>query len=411
MRLSYSITANGITSCSGGCTYCSAGSAMHYTMTRTNLEHLQDKLYEIDRKTYEEEYRADYAALANTLDNDLTNIKKAEYHKNARIHFDIWGGDPVASFTYLQDITEFLKDFCQERGFIPDIHTSTNGLALMRDDIYDWLKANNIHVQLSHDALGQSDRTGEIDPVYDIPNVKRAIRDGIIDWINTTVTAKNWSMKANRQYWIDVLKDIFPAVFDDTALCTKEEDTIYRRLQIKLNHIYDGTTNNYSFTGDVLNNYIHEWYDMYFYLATHNTDNNPYWLPFRSYIQSQMKRWRPLTPDAQGRYRSGSCQQFQSGISDTTFVIDTLGKYSQCNLIDSDHKVLNPTAATPDYCKDCKYNNQQECNKCGSVGFPEKCEYQIAWIRFLENVHRMDYLINMMRGKNGNNSNNCTRKR
>ena len=305
---------------------------------------------------------------------------------------------------------------------------------MVLDEIYDFCKQHNIHIQLSHDGCGQHLRTEKLDPL-DIPNVRKAIREGYLDWINCTLTFWNWSLFDNIRYFNDKLTEIFPEVFDPNKTCSPEIDKIYRSLFIKLNHIYNGDydikainkfgiyrgksfdqlktepygnlalRNDYELAdklnmpelAHVLDEYIHEWYQIRYILKKADRNNNAYYMPFRSYLEGQMKRFKELPHDDRRHILSGACHSFQTNRNfdsklgrSTTFVIDTEGEYSECNLIDHHHHVGNPTAQQPDYCKNCKYRFQHECTSCGSVQYPKKCEYQYRWVQFLETCYWED---------------------
>ena len=102
----------------------------------------------------------------------------------------------------------------------------------------------------------------------------------------------------------------------------------------------------------------------------------------------------------------GSCRQFQRYQHDLfadkskhpeaaeTFVIDTTGRYSECNLLDADHHVSNPGGVQPEYCKGCKYEFARECNYCGSEKFPLECNYSYEWETFLQEMQWISQLIN-----------------
>lgn len=428
--VSYSIVGNGVSSCSGGCKYCSAAAAMNYHMWLKKNDIYQE-LKRIDDRNYEE-FRADFNKLEETLDNDIKNVKGIKDFKGVIFKADLWMGDPVTAFQCLQEVVAFLEDYCQKREMICQLHTSTNGMPLMRDEICNYLKEHNVHVQLSHDGCGQHIRTEDVDPL-DIPNVRMMIREGYLDWINCTLTFWNWSLFDNIKYFNGKLKEIFPEVWDENQMCSKELDYIYRHLFIKLNHIYDSDYDikalnkygryrdktyeslktvkygNLAFRNDwdlaketgidelahVLDNYLNEW----LWFATHKISNNNHWyLPYLSYINGQLngQRVKDMTDKGDRKHLHAACHAFQLNKNfdsklgrDTTFVIDTTGRYSECNLIDADHHVLNPTVQQPEYCKSCRYRNTPECLRCGSVKFPSKCDYQYRWNQLLEFVSKL----------------------
>ena len=413
---SYSIIANGTHSCSGGCYYCCAANSTGYTLSnykKTDLDKLKEILIKNDERNYNEAF-LDFPALEKALDNDIKLYK----NNPDTIHVDYWSADPVTGISVLREVFDFMTDYCQTRNYKLDFHTSTNGLPLIRDDIYEYLKTNNIKFQLSHDGLGQWMRTQDIDPLKDIPNLRDAIKTGLCNWINCTLTFWNYSLLNNMGYYLSIFRELFPTVFTQTP--NPDELRIYSNLYVKLNHIYDSTydikARNYKgllngkvYTqlidfpiGDlalrndselanktgvhdlahVLDNYINEYWEMTKYMKGQ-------WIgykPFKNYILSQLKRNRRFN----SHYEKGMgwCRLFQAGKQPNTFVLDTKGRYCQCNLLDSDHQVDNPGGVQPDYCKGCRYEFAEECNGCGSVKFPDKCEYRYAWNSFLDSYNR-----------------------
>ena len=109
------------------------------------------------------------------------------------------------------------------------IHTSGNGLELQHKGLVKYLKDHNIHYQLSHDGLGQWQRTPGIDPLYwdkTRDNIIDLVNSGNLDWINCTLSYRNYSFFANIEYWNKWRKDA--GIWD-------------KPITIKLNHIYPGT--------------------------------------------------------------------------------------------------------------------------------------------------------------------------
>lgn len=136
-KINYSITMNGIESCSGGCVYCSAGTTLDYAMG-VNYKDVAGSLQKIDEKTYGE-FRADFNKLAETIEHNSRFIKAKELQEKgnqATCHIDIWGGDPVTNHLATQEIVDFLEDFfINKHGMKLEVSSSTNGLPLLRNDI------------------------------------------------------------------------------------------------------------------------------------------------------------------------------------------------------------------------------------------------------------------------------------
>lgn len=373
---SISIVMNGIKKCSGACLYCSAAKSMDY----------RGKDNASTFTFYPEKLKA------RILEFCKESLEQGKKNDGSSLSIDIWGGNPVENFEPFKQVIKFceeeLKEFRQVR-----LHTSGNGLELRDKDIVDYLIEHNIHYQLSHDGCGQWLRTGEIDPLYweeTKDNIKLLWSKGILDWINCTLSARNPSFFENIEFWNKYRKDA------DLWNCP---------ITIKLNHIYDGTEpvktkwigkdnkyikhgeeiGNLCFTGDVLQEYLHEFRKLAIILFTPGIEQDPQWMPYHGYITGQAERFKTIKDPKE----AGMCVAFQRGLSDRNFAIDTKGEYCQCNLIDSDNKVLNPTAKQPEYCKNCKYKNMAECNPCGSEKFSEKCEYHWWWAKTLEETFQL----------------------
>lgn len=430
VNISYSITGAGVKTCSGGCSYCSAASSMDYTLYNWTNRKDKDKIIEALRKADEQSYRefkADFPKLEEALDNDpqMKNALKQQKENNAHIYMsaDIWMGDPLTSFSALQEIVDFLKDYAKRRDIELHLHTSTNGLPTLIDEYCEYLIKENIGLQLSHDGLGQWIRTQDLDPL-DFDNCKALIKCGTLNWINATLNFWNNNMLDNRDYFVDKLKQIFPLVFDPHKECTPEDDKAYRGLFIKLNRVYDGNYDlkapnkdgkfgkyyydalknvplgNISFRNDkeladetgviALAHSLDDYIDSYIkiYKDTKDPNKQLIMMPFQNYLQDQFSRNHYMK--SHDDPNAGACRVFQRGLKDTTFVLDTLGRYSQCNLIDADSKVENPGGDQPKYCKGCKYEFSEECNGCGSVAFPrERCEFRYRWNQMIEIITQM----------------------
>lgn len=426
---SFSISAYGPERCTGFCAYCCAGSTINYTMgVKKDLNHL----IEVDNYVFEHQYKRDWEKVKQTLLNDpQIRGKSKEQLAKENVHFDLWGGDPVANFRMVKDMVENLTKICQEIGFGSwNFSDSTNGIALLRDDICEWHEKNKVGIQLSHDGLGQWIRTKDIEPL-EYENTKRLIKNGTLRAINTTLNFYNPNMVDNYLFWTNYLKGLFPNIYSKDKVATKEETAIFDRIYIKLNHIYNGDYSNkkqntmgifegkyypqlvntefgdFNFVNDheraekygipemahVLDDYLHS----YRMLIPMMGDLE--FMPFYSYVSEQLKRYRQ-NPDTEAI--TGACRAYQRyrhdigekrSQRDYTFVIDTMGNYCECNLLYSKYSVDNPGGIQPSYCKDCKYKTQSECMTCGSQRFPERCHYQYPWVQFLEEVRSGIYMI------------------
>lgn len=430
---SFSFTANGTNICSGNCKYCSAAETVNYKMG-VKRDDIIKSLIDIDEKNYET-FKFDVDACTKAFEND-PQIKKRK--PGERLHVDLWGADPVTDFLVLKEMSEFIFDFAKTHDMVADISTSTNGLPLIRDEICDWLEENNVKVQLSHDGLGEWIRTDEIDPLYDerfAPNIARLVRNGILNMINCTLNFYNYSLFENKKYW-----DMY---FNSIGV----RDDIRAKIHLKLNHIYDsdryeikaenknGVFNGKTYealkgkpigdlnfrnernfnSGDpeldfrashILDDYIGEWYHAAILMRDPNITSQNHWKPYVGYLSEQTKRFNKYKDDSAV---TGACRAYQrfkhqigepSSWRNYTFVIDSMGKYSECNLVDSDTAVLNPGGVQADCCQYCEFKYTSECLKCGSEPYNSKCEYGYAWSKFLENCKRLDYLLNVQKEAN-----------
>lgn len=387
---SISIVMNGIKKCSGSCLYCSAARTMDY---RGKDNHTSFVFYPKKLKK-------------RILEYTKSALEMGQKQGGTSLAIDIWGGNPVENFEPFKKVVKFCEEELKEFKQI-SMHTSGNGLELRDKDIVDFLVEHNVHYQLSHDGLGQWLRTGEIDPLtWDKTkdNIVMLTKKGILDWINCTLSARNPSFFDNIEFW---------------NKWREENDLLSSPVIIKLNHIYDGTEpikkkwmgpdnkyikhgeeiGNLCFKGKVLQEYLHEFRKLAYILFTPGIENEKYWQPYHGYITEQANRYRMMKNDED----SGSCVAFQRGLKKTNFAIDTKGEYCQCNLIDSDSKVLNPTAKQPDYCKGCKYEKLTECNPCGSENFPPECEYHWWFAKTLEETFQVIELKKNILAMNNHN--------
>lgn len=372
----YSITIKGIDQCSGSCTYCCAASTDMYKLG-INHKAIVEECERLNKFTYEEA-QFNFPALEEKLLYDIDNT--------GYFSFDIWGGDPLTSFDATMEVVYFLESFCKEHKKKYHITTSTNGLPLLNKAIIDECKKHKITIQLSHDGLGQSYRTGKVNPL-EFDTVKQAIREGVITCINCTLTQMNNKPLANIEYFNNTLKEIFPEIYSDSEIASEEISNIWSRFQIKLNHIYDGQYDGYDPTlrGRELDDYIHEWAILFNILHTPIIDNL-YYHPYSNYIKSQSTRGTDIN-----NKKMNPCRKFQIGLTDISEHLNSIGEYTDCNLVD---KVNNRENIKPEYCKGCKYENSGECNMCGMMFKKESgCEYFYRWNQLLEEVRHRDNLM------------------
>ena len=371
--LSASIVFYGDHSCNGNCSYC-CGSLKREDL-RIDYDKLKARILDYRTKNYG------------------TDVKDEDFSYN----FDIWGGEPLfGKFKEFKELTTWLKKEFNNC----DLFVSTNGLILAVDDVVKYLLDNHIRVQLSHDGLGQKYRTKEIDPLYHEKigkNIATLVQNGCLNMINCTLTGPNPSIFENIKY--------FNKWLIDYGLSNNG-------MEIKMNHIYNSdyadehNEADFSLKGRDLEIFISEYEQMCFKAMYQNnlTEDEKYLLkPYLGYFKSETEKFglaigRPVEQNL------GACSRFQQGITDYNFVIDTIGEYAQCNLMDSSETVANPSGKKPDYCNDCRYKDYPSCNLCGSKEYPKKCEFNYAFAQMFE---RLKLLARMTRYGQQNNSCNC----
>lgn len=372
--------------CSGSCTYCVAASTDNYKQG-VDKKRIVEDCNRIDRDTYKYA-KFDFDNLAKTL-NDNYDKYHPEFYT-----FDIWMLDPVTCFSSIREIIEFLEYWIAEKKVHSYISTSTNGLPLLDSERANWLHEHNVGIQLSHDGLGQKYRTGEYDP---LPDLIPLIRNGTIDCINATLTKQNYSPLDNIKYFNSILEKAFPEIYSKTDIASEELTRIWKRFQIKLNHIYDGKYDNYdpTLTGRELDIYLHDWAMLFNILHTPMIDNL-YYHPYAKYIKSQSTRYSFLKDF---KSRGNPCRNFQIGIDEESEHLNACGDFIECNLVE---KVANSENILNENCKGCKYELSKECNMCGAMFKKDNCEYFYRWNQLLEIEHQRQMLERQLHGTNHN---------
>ncbi len=366
---SISLIMNGVKVCKMNCSYCSAVAACHPTKEDIN------------------DFHYDWNKTEETILN-TSFIKKEieEFAKNGKkpnISIDVWGMEPLENFEAFKMTVAFCEDILSKHFENVFIRTSTNGMSLRDDKVIQFLIDHNIHLQLSHDGCGQWIRSRQYEPLEaNKDNIVKLVKEGILDLVNCTLSAKNPSFYDNINFWNKFRFE------NGLEKC---------KLEIKLNHIYDGTEpilkdniGDLNFKGEVLNQYMHEFRELAIMFRDPEVTNTDEYRPYVSYILEQSKRWKELSSHEE---TNGACRMFQMGLSKETFAIDTTGRYCQCNLLDADHKVLDPSCTRPDYCKGCEYEMQSECHPCGSEVRAPECHFHKEWCRVLEEMKDIDMLL------------------
>lgn len=396
---SISLIMHGIKRCSGSCLYCSAASTMNYNEDGNKNTFKFDK--EKTRKKILE-----FTEVENNIKNNESVILK----------IDLWGGNPLENFNEFKQVVDFCENELKEFKEVK-LHTSGNGLELRDDEKVQYLIDHDIHYQLSHDGCGQFLRTGIIDPLYweeTKDNIVKLARFGKLDWINTTLNGRNFSFFENIEYWNKWRKE------NDLMECTKN-------ILIKLNHIYEGTPpikkkwlfddyqtdykcviapkkgeeiGDLNLSGKALNTYMHELRMLGLLSMMPNIRDNYELSPFMNYISGQIADFTLCEDES----KSGICRQFQMGLVEKTFAIDTLGEYCQCNLIDSSSTVKNPSGKRLLECEKCEYKNFIPCKPCGSE-IMTICNYCKEYARVAQEFEQIRMLIEAH--KNINNFCKC----
>ena len=329
----------------------------------------------------------------------IEKIKSCPLYKGPdNIHFDIWGGEPLFNFNALKETVATLRKEWPKCA----LTISTNGLLIGTKHIVDYLLDNNIEIQLSHDGWGQWIRTKEFDPLEDekcIEGFKRISDAKLFSAVNCTLSYYNYSWYKNIDYFISHLKKnninpgyiklnhIYNSTYDIEAINTKGHWQDGYDEKLKGTKIGD-----VALRGRILDDYLQEFFTLALFFRRNSNTHSPLeW--FRSYIMEQSQRYGTID---ETKMPAGSCRAFQSWKhniegnykQDWTFVINTSGEYSECNLC---NKVDDPGSPMTEECKSCKYKDQKECHGCGSMKRPEKCEYLYKWCQTLEKLYLIDH--------------------
>ena len=384
---SISLVMYGIKKCSGSCLYCSAASTMNYN------EDGNKNTFKLDKEKTKKRIL------------EFTEVQKdIEKGIAVSLHIDIWGGNPLENFNEFQQVVEFCENDLREFKNI-DLHTSGNGLELRDNEKVDYLIEHNIHYQLSHDGCGQFIRTGIIDPLYwdkTKDNIIKLARLGILNWINCTLNGRNFSFFENMEYFNKWRKE------NDLMDATKD-------MYIKLNHILEGTPpitkqwlfddyktdykcviapkkgeeiGDLNFAGKSLNTHIHELKMMGLICMMPGIENSLEWRPYIQYISNHIGNFTCC----EGEEYSGACRQFQLGLTDKNFAIDTSGEYCQCNLIDSSCTVKDPEQNRLPECETCEYKNFVGCKTCGSEKL-DRCNLHKEYARACQEFEQIRMLL------------------
>ena len=332
-RPTIQIVMHGVKHCSGTCPFCSEAANTAMLRGKKDIDTINDIIYD--------DIKFDFDALEKSIK------EHPNWKENTRI--SIWGGDPLTSFDGFKDIVDFINYIKGDKKHI-QFSCSTNGLALEKDDIAQWVYDNNILFQLSHDGLGQSYRTGNKDPLK-FDNIKQLIKTGNCHSIYTILYSLNYKPLDNIIYFNNNY-DILPP---------------YRRI-----NVVRESTGPWNIKGKEADIYISQLRHIY-----DNIDDSI----FDGWRYSLLREIK-----MQYRHKATPCSEFAKGNTEYSGIIDTLGKQTQCHLLDSTQTVSNPMMNKPDYCKNCKYNTTWRCDMCGIDTLPDVCDFNFKYNSLLDEL-------------------------
>ncbi len=385
--------------CSGFCAYCQAR-IDDLISQGFNLNDVEKSLRDINKKNYETA-KFDFAALE----------KKFETHpmmKDKQGSVTLWGADPLGCFDCLQEEVDFIEYLNREKGYHLGMGLCTNGLGFMIPEWVEFLVKHHIGISFSHDLLGQEIRTikKEFDPMF-FDGFDELCRTGQLGLISPVLNQYNSDPVANYHYFEDMVLSKYPKV--------------QLRLSKSKNGHYDIKTANR--TGICNGKYYEELKDKpYGDMLIHNDLSNPLlahqldiyidgWKEIYSNPQKYQNCWRQAVKFARlnnGNKPKNPCYNFQHGITETSYTIDTLGKDCECMLMDSRAHAQYPGMS--DICKDCKYKGRYECKEC-DVMEPvhadptalHQCKFNYRYQELMDFANaKIDYYELQMRMRNGN---------
>lgn len=302
------IIMSGLRSCNGRCAYCAI----------KNFVHNNDF-----------EFQYDWDKLKETLDNYIGEDNK----------YWIWGADPVVSFNSLKKTVSFLREYN------PNciIYTSTNGSTLT-DEVIEYLNNNDIHLQLSHDGIAEELKL-PFDPIlkYNIQNINHL-------YINCVINYYNYNIPKNIEYFEKNTKDIYIS---------------FSLPQFGINYSNKLNTTGF-FNGEYREDLINKPFgDM----DIHGEAVEPLIGYCAALLYNNKTRYILNVPIDKYfiDYRKGvplndvSCLSAWRGLNKGNN-IDTLGNYTQCNLLDSLHE--KKEMRRNELCDKCKYRYSALCGTC-----------------------------------------------
>lgn len=418
MRKQIAIVVNNIQWCSGSCGFCNAAQDIGY-IQGINQQKLVESLEDIDNRTYQEA-KWDFDALEKKL------LNWPFFKKENGLDVGLWGGDPLTSFQCLQECIDFLDYFKKKYCSNLVVHFSTNGLALARPEIVEYIYKHTDIIrsfQLSHDGLSNYFRCGDLNPL-EWDSTKALLKDRILSCICCILNFWNSSPLKNFEY--------FESIVDHDV---HQNKVGYRLYSIRDGHYDDRTINqkgllngqeyealkglplgDYMIRNDIelaektgvfqlahqADDFFHEMQMIY------TSFNNDKWAPLRS-VFTQRAQYNLRVMDRESPKDRYTCSNFHHGLIDYSDCIDTTGRYTDCHLMDADTHVPNPEWKRPDYCESCKYNTSFECNQCGSTEPNKKlCDFQYRIAQLYESVNRSPNLKKWISVYNGLRRGECS---
>lgn len=381
------IVFNNATRCGGACSYCSAAQQEHYTQgfDVNNIKRISDDAAKL--------IQFDFDALYNAI------ITNQSFKRDEPLSISLWGADPLNSFESFLEIYDFIE-YLSDKENLPGfhIHGSTNGLAFTVPEWTEFLLKHKEHNrwQLSHDGLGQWIRTRDFNPL-DIPEMKTLVNSGVVSSINCVLNNYNASPIQNIHYFrkYDDMNFRSIRIYNIREEAYQEDIKQINTIGMLNDKHYDELKKlpfgDLTIRNDVdlaiktgLNEFAHQadlFFDEYDYIFSH-IDKFP--KKFINPLIDRIKRNAQRVDDYR-KLKRPACAKYHMGELNWSPIIDTLGKYCECHLYDSNMHVLNPEMKKPIWCDNCKYKDRFECNICGSHPLPDRpCYFMYRFNQLME---------------------------
>lgn len=288
------------------------------------------------------------------------SIELVQAKKNKYQNFYVWGGEPLLHFSELSETISFLKNNFPDR----KISFSTNGYLLTKKEIRNFIKNNQLRIQLSVDGIAQNIRSN-FNPLdhEEIAIFLSEMANNNLLSINCVMHNKNYSIDSNITY------------FKDWMI---KYDCLKSKLNIRFTPFNESvSTPAYNFSGKHLEIFIHEFEKLYIQALLGNPNHRVYKhfikYPLKIVKESNFRKceWEDLN----------QCSKIYSGKKDISSHIDTKGNFLSCNLIDSGILPRGEMQKEPpEYCSSCEFYKMRGCWPCPASDFPSKCEFKKAWM-------------------------------